>query len=329
MDSKLFNMDNLIIAKGASCDDIEKVLQQWISDYIDSLQDGLTFEIYKSGEQNILIKADIRLSNIEFFILMDYLKYPRGIANHFHIEGFTTVQTDNMLKGQRIFVQIPSETDKYGHCAYLLITTGEGNKYKIDFTGRIEGADGNGDYKQPDDFTLFSPNIITVRTADYAKEIKERADWKIGKRFKIIAFIALVALLIGHVFFSDHLTEFLLFFGMGLWFWFCDDYKMLQSNKYYMYCLALSSAFCGYCTLIYILIGKQNPREASIVFLGGLSPFIFLLVQYPARKFYKSLFNREPVIERGNKRFADFVYFMFLLIVSVCFPLIAIFSLIK
>ena len=46
MDSKLFNMDNLIIAKGASRNDIEKVLQQWISDYIDSLQDGLTFEIY-------------------------------------------------------------------------------------------------------------------------------------------------------------------------------------------------------------------------------------------------------------------------------------------
>ena len=323
------NSDNLIIIKGASCDDIEKVLQQWIYDYIDSLRDGLIFEIYKGGGQNILIKADIRLSDQMFFILTDYLKYPHNIKYNIQIEGFTTVQTDNMLKGQRIFVQIPAETDKYGHSAYLLITTNEGKKYKIDFAGRIEGAGENGDYKQPDDFTLYNPNVLTVRKADFSEEIKKRADRKIGKRFKPIAFIVLVIVLIGHVFFPEHLTEFLLFFGVGLWVWFINDYKMLQSNKYYMYCLAISIAFCGYCLLIYILISKRNPSEASGILFAGLFSLVLLLVQYPTRKIYKTLFNREPVmIERGMNKFPDYVYLAILFFVPV-FSVFAIISLLK
>jgi hypothetical protein len=322
------SLDNIIITKGATRDNIEKVLQQWISDYIDSLQDGLAFEIYKNGEQNILVKADIRLSNIEFFILIDYLKYPRGIKNNIQIEGFTTVQADNILKGQSIFVQIPTETDDYGHSAYLLITTNEGKSYKIDFWGKIKGSNGNGDYKHPDDFTFQNPDILTVHTAEYAEEIKERADWKIGKRFKPIALIALIILLIGHVFFSDHLNEFLLFFGLGLWAWFMNDYKMLQSNKYYMYCLAISVVFCGYGTLIYILAPKQKLGDASGILISGLFSLLLLLVQYPTRKIYKTLFNREPVIERRMKRFADYVYLAILIFVPF-FSIFAIISLLK
>ena len=82
-------MDNLITIKGGVYNDIKKALKQWIELYNDQLQDELTFELYKNGRGNHIIKADNRLDNELFYYLVNYLKYPKNIEYNIKIEGFT------------------------------------------------------------------------------------------------------------------------------------------------------------------------------------------------------------------------------------------------
>jgi hypothetical protein len=336
-------MNNLISIKGSSIDDIKKVLWQWIDLYITELQDGMTFEIYKNRELNHLIKVDNRLSNKMFFILIDYLKYhdavsydiqKRGftkeirrilddgkIRNNVKIKGFITGQDDNILKGKRLLVNMPTVA-AYRAYEHFLITTDEGENYKIDFAGKVTASDERREFKQPDNIVFQNPDILTVRPADFANELRVRTEWQIGKRFKPIAFIALALFFLGHISFLSDLNLFLMFFGSGLFAWFISDYKMLQSDRYYLYCLLISIVFCGYC----MLVGRFF--DDSISFWGSLIPLNLLVVQKPTRQLYKSLFKREPVIERPVKRFADIVYMMILLFGSI-FSTIAIVLMLK
>ena len=334
--------DNFIIIKGSSIDDIKKVLWQWINLYIAYLQDNMTFEIYKDQEQNHLIKVDNRLSNKMFFILIDYLKYhdavkfdvqKKGlktevrrnlineqIKNDIKIKGFITGDDDNILKGKRLLVNMPTVSE-YCAKAHLLITTEKNENYKIDFMGKVSASNEKREFKQPDIFVFHNPDILTVRMADFADELREQMDWKIGKRFNPIAFIALVILLVGHISFSNDPEYFLVFFGSGLFSWFLSDYKMLQSNRYYIYCLLISIIFLGYCMMV------KHFFNNSIYLFGGLFPLNLLVIQKPTRKLYKSLFSREPVIKRRIGRFTDEVYLTILLFGSVFFTIAIILAL--
>jgi len=60
------------------------------------------------------------------------------------------------------------------------------------------------------------------------------------------------------------------------------------------------------------MILKQDLTNTLLVTFGALAPMSMLIIQYPARRIFKSLCNREPVIDRSVKTFADIVYSMLL-----------------
>ena len=318
-------------------DDIKKVLWQWIDLYITELQDNMTFEIYKYQERDYSIKVDSRLCDRMFFILMDYLKYhdaikfdiqktgfkdeirrvlvDNRIRNDIKIKGFITGREDNILKDKRLLVNMPAVAEYRVH-EYFLITTDEDENYKIDFAGRVTASTEKREFKQPDNFAFQNPDTLTVRMADFADEIKERTEYRISKRFKPIAFLAFAILFLAHIFFlNDDLGEFMAVLGGGLFAWFFLDDKMLQSNRYYMYCFLITLVFVVCC-----IIEKQ--------FFCSLLPLNFLVIQKPVRKLYKLLFKREPEISSPEKRFADFVYLM-ILVFGTVFSAVAIISVLK
>jgi len=299
-------IDNLIIIKGGSFDEVKNALNQWIFAYLEDLQDGLTFEIYKNGDRNFIVKADHQLDNQFFFLLIEYLYRSEEIKDDIQIEGFTTGKNDDILKDKLLSVYMPTDADCKDH-DFVMVTSSDGKNYKIDLSGKITELNITRHYKQPDDLTLQYPEIVTFRKSDYSEEIKNRAEWRIGKRFKPIAIIAFAILFLERIFFAEVYPEFLLYFGFGLFFWFISDYRMLQSDRYYIYCLSISIAFCIYCMIL-----KQGLTNTLLVTFGALAPMSLLIIQYPARRIFKSLCNREPVIDRSVKTFADIAYSMLL-----------------
>jgi len=131
------------------------------------------------------------------------------------------------------------------------------------------------------------------------------------KRFKVIFFIGLGLFMISPITYFIDIEIFFwanFFLGYGLWSWLIYDYKILQSNRHYVYCLLITIAFGGYCLLL-----KQINFSAFL-------PLMLLLIQRPSRLIYKVLLNREPVssvftLYRFTKIWSDLVYTVILIVV--------------
>lgn len=310
--------DNLIIIDGGAYDDVKKALRQWINLYIDNLQDGLTFELFKNGHGNHIILADERLDNERFYYLVNYLNYPEGIKYKIAIEGFTTGKEKNVLENQKLLVYI-SSTDKEGDNVF--VATADNNNYKIDFGGGISDTKERRLFKLPFNKNLENPEILRVNKQVVSRQKKEKSKDNLEKRFRIIssitAILFLTTLLV--LFFDTNLfIKATFLFSMGLVFWLFIDCKMLQSYKFYSYSLLLSIMFLGYTVLINKVL---NNTEEDIIDMGALYPFCFLIIQWPTRKIYIMLFKREPEIDKYGK-FADMIYTLILFLALAVLPLI-------
>jgi hypothetical protein len=138
------------------------------------------------------------------------------------------------------------------------------------------------------------------------KKINDRI---IDKRIKILAIIVVSLVLIGIIINQadpELFRQFSFFLGLGIGVWFFTDYKMLQSNKHYLYSLAIAIV---YFLFILTKIGEFNQ---NILDYGALYPIILLVVQKPTRLIYKLILNKEPIIDRPPPTFWDGVYIIVL-----------------
>ncbi|WMJ75395.1 hypothetical protein RCC89_19850 [Cytophagaceae bacterium ABcell3] len=311
-------VDNLIIIKGGAYNDVKRALKQWIDLYSNDLEDGLTFKLFKNGRGNHMIQADERLDNDKFYYLINYLKYPEGVDYKIDVEGFTVGKDDNLLKGRRLLVYISQSDKDYDN---VFVVTNENNSYKVDFGGKILKALESRVFVFPVNLSFENPEILKINQKEFAKKKLETNKSYIDKRFKLISVIVLGLMLISaFTCFYDQkvFIKFTFFIGLGLGVWFFGDYKMLQSNKYYAYCLLLSIAFLSYS----ILINQELNLKDGIIDLGALCPIALLIVQKPTRFIFKSLLNREPVIDRPPPTFWDGVYTVILFLSFVIVPFI-------
>lgn len=312
-------IDNLIIIIGGSYNDIKKALQQWIELYSEDLSTDLTFELYRNGRRNHIIKADDRLDNERFYYLINYLNYPEGIEYKIDIEGFTTVNEQKELQNQKILVYI-SANDTEGDNVFAV--TSDNETFKIDFGGKVIRVNNIKTYKTPDIPQLSNPEIIRPNKKQASNNRKEKSKDNPEKRFRIISLIALGLLIISLLtLLKDNHTFFkaTFFVGMGLGVWFFGDYKMLQVDKYYLYCLFIAIIFLSYG----LLIKKQfSDSVLKLADLGSLYPISLLIVQKPLRLIYKKILKREPVIDRPPPTFWDFIYTILLFLAFAVLPLI-------
>lgn len=315
--------DNLILINGGAYNDIKKALRQWIDLYSKDLSDGLTFQIFKNGRGNHIIQADKRLDNDKFFYLVNYLNYPENTEYKIDIEGYTTGKDKNQLEGKRLLVYI-SKTDKgYDN---VFVTTSENQNFKVDFGGKITETRENKIFNYPTDLLLEYPETIKINRKTIVQKEDEINEKKLEKRFKLLSIITFSLTIIGltiNLFDPELFRKISFFLGMGIGAWFFGDYKMLQSDKLYLYCLGLAT---GYFLFILALNGEFNK---GILDFGALYPITLLMVQKPTRLLYKTIFNREPEVDRPPKSYWDIPYMMILFLALAALPFIIMDILIK
>lgn len=310
--------DNLIVIKGGAYNDLKKALRQWLDLYSKELQDDLTFELFKNGKGNHIIKADQRLDNERFYYLVNYLNYPIEIDYKVDIKAFTTGKDENILKNKKLLVYI-SQSDKDGDNVF--VTTSDNMNYKVDFGGKISEANESKMFKPPAFNQLDNPEIIKLNKSKISQHKKKTSKNNIEKRFKVISFIAIFLFVISLLvsFYDTQIyIRMTFFFGMGLGLWFFVDYEMLQSDKYYIHSLLISILFLSYSILVKKELNKIN---LDFVDLGAFHPLSILIVQWPTRKLYLSLFKREPKIDRYGK-FSDLIYTLILFLSFAVLPLL-------
>lgn len=311
---------NLINIKGGSYDEIKKALKQWIMSNSDDLDDNLKFEIYKTGQESYLIAADKRLNNEYFDYLINYMRYPDEIKYSISIEGYTTVRDEKAYSksflNKKIIVYVPDNDKEYDN---VFLTTEDSETYKVDFSGKITRQNESKTFSIPDfDETLFQrPEKITLNKQELAEIEREKSLKSLEKRFKIIlSLVILVAVinslslfLIPH-YMIESLSTFILVFSVGAWFH--GDYKMLQIEKYYVYCFIISIVH-----LLYGLLIKEHLAgdDTNLYFYGFYFPVTFLIIQKPLRLFFMKKLEREPIIERDSS-FWDRTYSIALIILT-------------
>lgn len=311
-------IDNFIVIKGGTYSDIKKALIQWIELYSKDLQDDFTFKLFKNGHEKYIIQADKRLDNERFYFLINYLNYPEGIEYKIDIEGFTTGRAENKLKNKNLLIYISlTDTD----IDNVFVTTSDEENFKIDFGGKITGTHETKSFILPTDLRLEKPDIFTVNKKDLSKEEHVIDKSNIDKRFKFITLFALSLILISlivSIYNTAAFLKFTFFVGMGISLWFFGDYKMLQLNKYYFYCLLISLAFLGYA----ILVRQVLNFNIKITDLGALYPLTLLVIQKPARLIYIYFLKREPVVDKPIPTFWDGVYTILLFLGIAVLPFI-------
>jgi hypothetical protein len=308
--------DNLIIIKGGAYNDIKKALRQWIDQYLKDLPEGLTFQIFKNRRGNHIIQADKRLDNERFFYLVNYLKYPEDIEYKIEIEGYTTGKDKNQLKDKDLLVYISSTDKEYDN---VFVATSENENFKIDFGGKITEIIENKIFNYPTDLILEYPETIKINRKAIVQKEEEINQNRLEKRFKILSIITFSLSIIGlivNLFDPEIFREFSFFLGLGIGLWFFGDYKMLQSNKLYLYCLGIAT---GYLLFILALNGEFNK---GILDFGALYPITLLIVQKPTRILYKTIFNSEPEVDRSPKSYWDIPYMMILFFALAALPFI-------
>lgn len=306
--------DNLIIIQGGAYNDIKRALRQWIDLYSKDLQDGLTFQLFKNGSGNHIIQADKRLDNERFYFLINYLKYPEGIEYKIDVEGFTTGTDKNQLKDKTLLVYISSTDTEYDN---VFVTTSENENYKVDFGGKITKTSENKMFNYPTDLILENPEKIKINRKAIVQKEGEINENRLEKRFKLLSIITFSLTVIGlfiNLFDPEIFRKFSFFLGLGLGVWFFGDYKMLQSDKLYLYCLGIAT---GYLLFIITLNGDFNK---GILDFGALYPITLLIVQKPTRILYKTIFNREPEVDRPPKSYWDIPYMMILFFALAALP---------
>jgi len=308
--------DNTIFISGGAYDDIKKALKQWIALYSIDLQHDLTFELFKNGRGNHVIKADQRLDNEKFYYLVNYLNYPEEIEYKVDIKAFTTGKDENILKNKKLLVYV-SQNDKDGDNVF--VTTYDNKNYKVDFGGKILETKEGKIFQLPEVTKLDNPEIIKLNKKEITRHNEETSSKNIEKRFKLILAIT-IALYILSLLTSFYDTQMFIkstfFFGMGLGLWFFMDDEMLQYDKYYIYGFLISVVFLCYT----VLVKKElNKTDLDLLDLGAFYPMTLLIVQWPTRKIYLALFKREPKVDKFGK-FADMIYSLILIIGFTVLP---------
>ena len=311
-------MKNIINIKGGSYADVKKALRQWIDLYSKTLDDSITFELYKNGRGKHLIKADDLLDNENFFYLINYLKYPENINYKIDITGYTTGKDLKEFANQNIQVYIDKNDSTFDN---VNVVTEKNKAFKFDFGGKVKELSGHISYTSMNVIDLSSPETLKIRKQVQKDNNPEPTETRtqIKKRFRVALLILLGLIASSFLFLlkdKDMFVTMNFFIGIGISIWFFSDYKMLCIEKYYMFSLLTAGLFLGYGFLL-----KSTFLESTeLVDLGSLFAFSFLVIQKPFRFLYKQVFKREPTTEYIPQNWGDLIYTILLFLSFVIIP---------
>lgn len=315
-------LNNTVFIEGGSFTDVKKALRQWIDAYASQLDPDFVFKIYKNGQANHVIRADERLDNTLFYFLVNYISYPEGINYKVIVEGFTTGMEKNALKGKELLVFLSEFDTEYDN---VMIVIEENKCYKMDFGGRLSESTETRIYRKPSFISSVVVDVLKVKEAKKPVKVSSEDERKLDKRLKwmfsvIIGLQAFNFLLVRPFSIDPTITfesvSFFLFIGMSGWFFY--DFKILRNEKRYLKCLGLSALLLIHISLItYVKMVHLNEFEFGLV----VFPVVLLLIQWPLRLLFISIFNKEPEVEHRSRSLRNFLYVLILFLVPAAISL--------
>ena len=252
--------------------------------------------------------------------MVNYLNYPEGIEYKVDIEGFTTGQDKNKLSNKELLVYISQSDKEFDN---VFVTTSENENFKVDFGGRITEGRERKTYSYPNDINLGLSESIKVQNKQELNRQTESSTDNLQKRFKIISLIAIILFI--SIFLTYSITQDVVlfhkltfYFGMGIWLWFFSDFEMLERLYLYKWCFIVSILYGVYAIFLNNHFGDLDSID---LYFGALHPLTLLIIQKPLRHLYKTIFHREPKVDKHGK-FADLVYTLILFLSSLLTPML-------
>ncbi|WP_460218599.1 hypothetical protein [Psychroserpens sp. MEBiC05023] len=263
--------------------------------YCKELEKDYAFLLHKNGRGKHIVEVDNRLTNLQFFFLVNYLKYPQYIDYSPYIKGYTNVK-DNVLfsedeLGDRIMVLLP-EDDKVLDSVNVVTT--KGDFYSIDFKPKRFKFKAMKFFSEP----LFSIDMVTHTQSikvpeplpdDYNPFVNHKS---FEKRFYIIASIFILLFLVSiHYIDSKLHNTYYVFLTLAPFGWVYFEHDYLFKARHYLKMLVFSILIMsiGYYAI------KQNLIADSFTFFSVLtSSFLFLIFQKLLSSIYIFLFKKRP-----------------------------------
>lgn len=306
-------MDNFIHIQGGTYKEIKQALNQWVGLYSKDLQNDMVFQLFKNKSGHHCIQADKKLDNDRFFYLVNYLAYPEKIDYSIKVEGFTVGKNNNGLKNKSLLVYLSPTDREYDN---VFVTTKENDNFKVDFGGRITKGEEEKPYSEPAIGALTLLDEIIVENQRKAKvKISTSA---IEKRLKLLVFLLLFTFALSYLWVLTP-RDFMRANGIiafGVYIWFLTDYKLLQVSKLYYLSLGIAAVIFVYGMFLNTYFTEQKEFAQFTMTI----PVFLLILQRPLRFGFKKIMKREPVIDKPSPSFADFIYTMLLLIISLVVP---------
>mgnify|MGYP001564472531 CR=1 FL=1 len=316
-------MHNVLFIEGGAYNDVRKALLQWIDLYSETLEEDFVFELYKNGRGKHIMVADERLKNEQFNYLVNYITYPEDITYKVEVKGYTNVSEPTVFPseflGQEIELFIPSTDNEFDNVYWI---TKENKVYKTDFGAKTTDSSISKNYENFlfDPLKLQSPEFFSSKkpVTDPLREFAEQNsnEKSIALRFKIISSLFAILVFVSYLLEMDRskVVNLDIIIGFGMAVWFIVDYKMLQLNRYNLYCFFVAALLFLYGFIVRNY--DDHTMEKAPIFVLSM-PLSCILIQRPLRLIFIRTLKREPVIEKPMPTLADGLYGLILLMSSV------------
>ncbi len=301
--------ENQIIIKNVKLDAIKKALKEWLELRIDEDNSNLVFKLYENGANRLVIIADPRLNEIDFFYLINFLSNSADNDRKGTIDGYTTGKSIEPFKEKKLQTYV-SEDDLD---ISVSVITEENIFYTVEFDGNIIRNDEVKKYKDPEKVYLEIPEIIEFNKIASQKLNKTKENITI--RFIIISIIFSVLLYLSFKIQAYDFKSFYNFFnsiGIALGIWFYIDFKMLRLKRFYFLSLVIGISIL----LLSLSFSKGNPDY--LINPGAYFPLVLLLTQRILRKLFIFFIKKEPEVNRFGE-LPDRIYTATLFLVSFFF----------
>lgn len=314
-------VDQLIFIKGGAYVDVKKAAGAWLGMYEKELPSDFKIDLYKNGRGCHVVKVDSRMSNLDFFFLINYLYYPFDIEYKINATGYTTGDADQPFAGLPVMVYIPPDDSSHD---FVMVATNEGNTFKVDVNNNIHIAKSGLSFVPFDDFQLGKPERVKAQIPA-SEQFNDHTFFSSVKQriitLAILTVLAIAAGILQYEYFEEAGIASILGFGVGYWFF--ADYKMLQTTRFYLAALMLATIVYAFGYLMNI--GPMAFEANGFLELSSGFPVLVLIIQLPMRLIFKRLINREPVVDRDANSAVDFIYSA-LFITSVILTALAIYG---
>lgn len=313
-------MTKIITIHGGSASQIKAALNNWIDAYSMVLTDGMQFELCTKTDGHYLLNVDARLNNMHFYFLINYLKYPEGVAYSVDIQGYTIGESDSAFSGQKVMAYVSKNDKEYDN---VYVVTEANVHYKVDFGGTVTIIQDKNLYLAPSIGSSIATEKITFNRKKALKQGEDARTLTTTKRFKIVSLV-IIALLGVIVFLPTIITDvnlihqITLVFCIGIGTWLLSDTQILRIDRLYLFSMLLSFLVIG--AGYFLVETKELPQiSLSSFFL----PFSLLIVQWPSRRVFKLMFKREPTVDNAGP-FPDRAYsiVLFLGMVFIAFGVV-------